>query len=86
MARPAKLAKHDLILVHLMKVLAGYARCFPAICAAARFNPWQLLPQVCPKSVMHNQSLYAMIVCLLDGQSDLALHWVLDNIFLPAVC
>ena len=41
-----ELSGRKLILLHLLKVLAGYARCFPGLCNAARFNAWRLLPQV----------------------------------------
>lgn len=41
-----ELSGSDLILLHLMKVLQGYTCCLPALCSEARFNAWQLLPQV----------------------------------------
>ena len=40
------LSGRKLILLHLLKVLAGYARCLPGLCNAARFKAWHLLPQV----------------------------------------
>ncbi len=43
---PAELSGSDLILLHLFKVLEGYMRCLPGMCVEARFNAWQLLPQV----------------------------------------
>ena len=41
-----ELSGRKLILLHLLKVLAGYARCLPGLCNAACFKAWHLLPQV----------------------------------------
>ena len=50
-----ELSGRKLILLHLLKILAGYARCLPGLCNAARFNAWHLLPQVTDHTDFHRQ-------------------------------
>ena len=50
-----QLSGRKLILLHLLKVLAGYARCLPGLCNAARFTAWHLLPQVTTRTDFHRQ-------------------------------
>ena len=46
-----ELSGQMLILLHLLKVLAGYARCLLGSCNAACFKAWHLLLQVMPAKI-----------------------------------